>query len=204
MTRSLIMSEEEGGGSGSNNINSKRRTGRRRSRRRRGRRRNAVEDHEKLPRVEGKAEISCCSNCGFQSKRAFNVVRHYRRIHDPAKRQITCCGRTILSKGDYYQHCADNHPETRRSSIVSRTKYKIMKREYEYEYEENKPALRERKSGEKGVKKVEKIESRENFLQPKDENCVTIFIEGDPSSPIHAKILAEFLDNIDFESLKLP
>ncbi|XP_046476443.1 uncharacterized protein [Neodiprion pinetum] len=192
--------DKEGGESGSNNGSRKIRT-RRSSRRRR---KNTVKDRAKLLTVEGKAEITCCSNCGFESKRAFNVVRHYQRIHDPAKRKIECCGRTILTKGDYYQHCADNHPESRKSSIVSRKKYKITKRDRRHE--EGQPALGGRKKGERGkrgVKKREEIDS-ENFLKPKEENCVTIFIEGDPSSPVHAKNLAEFLDNIDFESFKLP
>ncbi|XP_076679563.1 uncharacterized protein LOC143374899 [Andrena cerasifolii] len=68
--------------------------------------------------------IYTCSDCKYESKRHFNVMRHWKRIHWEQKLRI-CCGSQFFSKGDYYIHCEQLHPETRSYANISRNKYKI-------------------------------------------------------------------------------
>ncbi|KZC10820.1 PREDICTED: uncharacterized protein LOC107188912 [Dufourea novaeangliae] len=68
--------------------------------------------------------IYTCSNCQYESPRRFNVIRHRERIH-VKKRVHNCCGIIFYTKGDYYLHCEQRHPETRSNAVLSKTKYKI-------------------------------------------------------------------------------
>ncbi|XP_076242120.1 uncharacterized protein LOC143184056 [Calliopsis andreniformis] len=67
-----------------------------------------------------------CSGCKYESNRKFNVIRHANRIHWKQKLRV-CCGKKFYTKGDYYIHCEQEHPETRINAITSRTKYKITR-----------------------------------------------------------------------------
>ncbi|CAL7950352.1 unnamed protein product [Xylocopa violacea] len=76
-------------------------------------------------RPKEKQNIFTCSNCKYQSNRYYNLKRHEQRIHVNKKINI-CCGKTFLTKGDYYVHCERSHPETRYYATISRNKYKIV------------------------------------------------------------------------------
>ncbi|XP_076753010.1 uncharacterized protein LOC143424651 [Xylocopa sonorina] len=76
-------------------------------------------------RPEKKQSIFTCSNCKYQSNRHYNLMRHEQRIHVNKKIHV-CCGGTFLTKGDYYVHCEQSHPQTRCFATISRNKYKII------------------------------------------------------------------------------
>ncbi|XP_076634120.1 uncharacterized protein LOC143348125 [Colletes latitarsis] len=68
--------------------------------------------------------IYTCSSCHYTSNRQYNVKRHEERIH--LKLHVyRCCKMMFFTKGDYYIHCEQLHPEKRTHAITSRTKYKI-------------------------------------------------------------------------------
>lgn len=134
-------------------------------------------------------------------------------------------GKIFPNKGRFYQHCADVHPETRKSTKVSSTKYKITcatKRETarrrssrllkpkterkdldpQSYIDENKPLINFI-GYPKLVNKEEVIKREVDYTDLKLDCSIEILFKGDANSPIDAKILREYLKFIDFDTFKL-